>query len=381
MEKQPDLYALEHSGGDNPESKNKTKLSHSERRLHSFVGNPEMDSNDRLKMAREAILDDERLYEKFFRAIKERSGRDSTGFASIENVFIKYCLDLSESDIEAFVRQFNKGLSTYAEKHSGTLDREQKDPEEIQRREIKFEGIMSVINYIKARRLLLDQEPASRYDFVFDDVLDAKYKIDLIEQIYSEEDGHLNITTMNLVQVKSSEPMDEEKRKILESHMAWIHSSLMDFDSFEKEYTDGMPDEVAIETLGRNAEEVKSILEDICTDPSGFNADKFIKKLNLEFLKNKHKAWLLLKWSKVIKNYVLRCVEENIATQEQADSIIRTIDEMESKLVAKAKLPRNIAHIHNINSVITVGPQIIQTEVIATQPATQGKNKILKYTQ
>ncbi len=57
------------------------------------------------------------------------------------------------------------------------------------------------------------------------------------------------------------------------------------------------------------------------------------------------------------------------------------IDAVEAKVRAKAKLPRNLAHIRNVNSIIAVGSKIVQeTNLISAQDNKNiDKEKIIKY--
>ncbi len=376
MEKQPILYSLEHED-DKPKG-----AGHSERVLDT-VGRENLDQNEELRAARAALLGNDAIYKKLFTAIGYRASGSAASFAthysSVENIFVKYCQNLSDTSIDSIVRQFNIGANEYASKNKGVLSEKILTPEMLKSEKLNASGIKSVVNFIRARKKLLDTDPPTEYQFYVEDELDAKYKIDLIECIYKHDGDRLVVDTMNLIQIKSSEPTDDEQGRILSSHKSWIVSSVMDFDSLKKEYTDGIPEDITIESIARDSEEVETILLDICTDPGGFNPDEFIKRLDLEQLTNKQKAWLLMDYSSIIKDHVRKSHLNGTVTEDQSREIIVALDMLEAKVRSKAKLPKNIAHIANVNSIIAVGAKIVKnTQLIATE---EGKKsgKIIKY--
>lgn len=368
MESQPDLYSLEKNGKD-----------HKERRFDLIEDRVE-DQNEDLRIAREALLGNDELYKRFFRAMKDVESMDASGFAHIENRFIKECQNLSLEDIESLVRQFNRGLNGFASKNPSALHGATTSPENIRRREIKTQGIVSVIDFIKARKSLFDLDPQTRYRLYTEDTLDAKFKIDLIECIFDEDaDGNLSISTMSLIQVKSSERNEDEQEAILNSHRSWVNTSLMDFQSLREEYTAGLPDGIPIETLSQNADETALLLLDITTDPDGFNVDNFVSRLGIDDLTKKQKAWLLSESGERIKKIIANIQEEGQTPIEESGQIVKTLDDMQTTSRTKAKLPKNIARVGAIKSITAIGPKIVHENVIAAPTENPDHAKIMKY--
>ncbi len=179
-----------------------------ERKLEPVGVEPgeKFDKNEALKEAQETLIGNEKLYKKFLRGLAARENKDATDLASIENTFIRYCQNLPDAEIESLIRQFNTGIRKYIVDNQGVLEISQKTIQEMlsrNHRGISSPGILSVINFIKARKKLLSAKPSQEYVFYSEDVLDARYKIDLIECIYTENG---DIDTMNLIQIKSSVP-------------------------------------------------------------------------------------------------------------------------------------------------------------------------------
>lgn len=343
------------------------KVGHTERKL-KLIDNKETKGNDALREAQKALLGNENLYNKFFKGLTnklDRQGADASSLAGVENIFITYCQNLSDVEIESLVRQFNKGFKDYIRVKKGDINLSEQRLEEINKKEITARGIISVVQFIRARKKLLDLKPSQEYAFYFEDVLDARYQIDLIECIYNRNGQEVSIDSMNLIQVKSSEPSEEEQERITRAHKEWLTSSVMDLDSFEHEYSDGIPENLTIESLLKNADEVENILLDICTDPNRAEigaAEEFISKLDLGELSNKHKAWLLLQYGKRLKDLILGARKKRILTNLQARDILTAIERLGSSVMTKAKMPKNFSTVQEINSAISVGARIIKKE-------------------
>jgi len=368
MEHQPNFYSLEQDGN-----------SHRERKLN-HVGDGIEDRHEALKIARLALIDNPKLQERFFEAVIQGEGnKDPSGFAAIENLFVKHCLTLDDAEIESLIRQFNAGLSEYAAKNVGILPSKVTSPESIKKQKRYASSIISVIDFINSRKKLLDIDPKTQHEFFTEDILDAKYQIDLIECIYEEIDGEMVVHTMNLVQVKSSDPTESDIRNITDGHRAWINSSVMDFDAFRREYTDGMPDEVTLELLGNDATEIIGLLLEVWSNPGDFNPEDFIKKLELDDLNNKQKAWLLRQFTPIVIEHLRKGAIEHKSLEKDVELTIKKLTDLEEKVCAKAKLPRNLARVQTINSIITVGAKIVHQTILQEKPENQDKAKILKY--
>ncbi|MFZ2522455.1 MAG: hypothetical protein WAX44_00780 [Minisyncoccia bacterium] len=345
---------------ENPSSRD--DQGHLSRKLEKI--NPGRDRVEAFRVARERILGNPDLYEKFIKGFIKSSDSIPVELASVQNEFLSNCVELSDQEIDSLVRQFNKGLADYLIKNYAKLgiDSQRKEHllSSLDSLGMNSVGIISAVEYIRSRKKLFELGPEQDYGFYFEDSLDARYKIDLIEVLYL--DGKVN--SMNLVQIKSRKPDDNEIEKILDDHRSWVASSMMDLETFEREYTDGIPDNLTIEIMLENAQDVEDLLVDVCTDPDGFKPDKFIEKLDLGNLNNKQKAWLLLKYGKIMIEKIASAVKNQVLDANQAEEILGALSKLTNKVIAKAKLPKNFSTVRNINSVIAVGPEIIREERI-----------------
>lgn len=367
---QPEIHSIE---------KTRTPDDHIERRLEP-VGLSEKSNYEALVEAREAIVGNENLHRGMLNAILAKESRDVTGFARIENMFVAYSENLTDRDIENLVRQFNTGFKNYIIAERKRLKISEAVYQMIIRgeKDISPRGIQSVLAFISNRRDQLSMNPGQKYGFYTEDILDAKHKIDLIECLFEDTPEGMVVSKMNLIQVKSSEPSKETQEAIIDTHRRWILSSVMDHDSLEREFTEGMPSQISVETFTKSVEETGEIVAEIINDPDNFNIEKFMDGLNFNKLSDKQKAWTFSKIGTVLKKKIVQLFEEGRVTGEQAERITKDLDSMENKLSAKSRLPRNLTSINTVNSVIAVGETVIRNKRILDVPPTPGAKKILR---
>lgn len=367
---QPEIYSIE---------KARTPNDHIERKLEP-VGISEKSNHEALVEAREAIVGNENLYMGMLRAILAKETRDATGFARIENMFVAYSENLTDRDIENLVRQFNVGFKNYIIAERAKLKISEHVYQMIisGKKDISPRGIQSVLSFISTRRALLEMTPTQKYGFYTEDILDALHKIDLVECLFEDTPEGRVVSKMNLIQIKSSEPDRETQDAIIDTHRRWILSSVMDFDSLEREFTEGMPSQVSAEILRKMAEETGEVVAEIIRDADNFDIVKFMDSLNFNQLNDKQKAWTFSKIGTVLKKKIEQLFEEGSVNKEQADKIIGDLDSMENTLRVKSKLPKNLSSINSVNSIVAVGDRIIRNKILVAEPPTQGAKKILR---
>ncbi len=381
--KSHELYTFE-----KPDKINPDHIERKFERVHTETSE-NMDKNSELKRAQEHLLHNPKLYEKFLRATLDKDiHKNRTGLVRIENIFVAELQNLTDTEIDSVVRQFNQGFKQFVSEYTGTLEltseqrrkifeNDQKNNKEI-RGNIHENSIKNVIEFIRARKKLLDVHPAQEYAFYTQETLDEHFAIDLIECIYAENG---DVDVMNLVQIKSSLPTAEDQQKIVQDHKEWVTSSAMDLDMWEKEYSNGIPEKLKITELVQNAEAVSDVLFDMCTDPKGFQSDKFIEALDFSTLSNKHRAWLLIKYGGMLKSKIQEAVTQQIIQPEQADEILKALEKFEEEIKQKAKIPKNFSRIHEINSIIAVGAKEIQKINIMSRDTDERHKKLAKVTQ
>lgn len=350
------------------------------------LGNQKEKGSDALRKAQEELQNNENLFNKFLKGLlvkydyeSQRRGAQASILAGVENNFIKYCQNLPNREIESVVSGFNRNFRRYLDAHKDSPEKILSGPKynedkqervfkerylEIYNEGIKSIGIINVVEFIKQRKEILNIKPPEEDVLYFENVLDSKYAIDVVVCRVVVEKNKVKIKSMYLVQVKSSEPTEREKDNFVNAHINFVNSDLMDFDAFEDQFSDGIPENLPIEELVKNAEQVGDILLDMSSDPDvqkspdKFNPNIFISKLQLDFgnLSNMHKAWLLLKYGMTLRERIQKAQIDGIIDESQASAVLEAMDKLEDEIRSKAKMPKDFSNVPEIYS-ITVAPR------------------------
>ena len=191
--------------------------------------------DDILIQARQEILDDENLLKSIFEAITAKN-RDGAviKFAEVENILVEKCINLTDNDIDNTIRQLGKKFLDYVKLENRMLQINGPARQELMtgRFNIDSRGIKSVVNFVRERTRLLMSGPKQNFVIGFNNRLDAGKKIDLIEIIFGETDSI--IEQLNLIQVKSSPPTEDERNNILERHNSYANYSILSLKEIEK---------------------------------------------------------------------------------------------------------------------------------------------------
>gem|GEM_PF-6568770 len=187
-----------------------------------------------LTEARKSILEDKSLLEKIFQAVvaKTQSGA-VIKFTEVENILVEKCINLTESDIDNVVRQLGRKFLDYIRQNNKMSEIFGQAREDLitGRFNIDERGIKSVVAFVRERTKLLMSMPAQNFVIGFNNNLDARRKIDLIEIIFGESE--LDIDQLNFIQIKSSSPTKEEVEDITEAHKIFANRDILSLNDIE----------------------------------------------------------------------------------------------------------------------------------------------------
>ena len=349
----------------------------SEERKLKLVSNKERNSVN-LAKAKENLTSEENkeklhaIYLKGFH-LKYQKEKGEVGsfalpYASVENEFIGNCLNLTDEEIEQLVREFNDGFKKYFFAQGGlggdfTIEKH-----------LDAKGIISVVKYIRSQRELYKNSPQEVHYF-FEDNLDARYAIDLLEvKTSTNESGDRVAQEINLVQIKSRPPEPNDRDNIQKNHREYYNT----VNTFELRERNVFLDRLKKEILLKNAEEVRDLIFDICTDPVEFDPGVFISKLKIENLSDRHKVSLLLRYLARIDNFVPQ-IRKNKKKYRLTDEEIDTALAALKRLEDKAKQIKQSINVKSpqINSVIVANG--LPKPIVVDLSKEQGK--ILKFQQ
>lgn len=300
-------------------------------------------------------LVNEKMFGLFVRAIREKmiTGSNDT-LAFLQNRIIQECINLSETETNLILGQFNREVRRWFIKNQSSSNIESKVYEAINSgkftvgdNNIDTRGIWNVISFLRNRSFLLDSNPVVQYTHYFSDRLDARYSIDVIEEIGDPP-------VISLIQLKSSVPSEEEVRRINKDHQHWVQKGWMSLESYENNYIEEGTEE-EIRSFLENKEEIRLALLDFFTDPEGQDIYKLISSLHLGSLDNRQKAWILWKYINLLEDPMKEAKEKDPENAQNIDSIWRQLNELRNKLIQKTKLPKSQNFVGDVYSVIVVG--------------------------
>lgn len=313
-------------------------------------------------------LINEKNFNLFLRAVTEKEtigSNDSLSF--LHNRIVGECVNLSEHDTELILDQFNRSVHKwFVEKYrpDSQIDRRVYDSIVLGKyttnneKNIDIRGVQSIISFLRARTLLLSSEPTQKFSFYWNDKLDGRYSIDIIEEI-DREDG----PTISLIQIKSSKPSEEEIERIHTNHARWANKEWMNIKEYDNSFIDESSKE-EIEIFLKNKEQVEESLLDFLTDPKGQTLSNLENSLNLASLADKQRAWVLWKYIDLIKESLDEAVSVGDLDQETEDKVWSQLSLLRDRLVKKFRLPMSQTVVSNIKSVVCVGSRTVSEREI-----------------
>jgi hypothetical protein len=181
-----------------------------------------------LQNARKDVLENPELLGTILQAVKAKTqNKRVDDFAKVENILIEKCISLTESDIDNLIRQLGKKFLEFLRSTNriNEVTGQIRDDLITGRFNIDSRGIISTINFIRARINLLTKNPAQNFVIGFNNLLDANYKIDLVELIFGKTQN--DIEQLNLIQIKSSVPHPEETKLITGTHRYFLRENVL----------------------------------------------------------------------------------------------------------------------------------------------------------
>lgn len=327
--------------------------------------------------ARKNILSDEDFFKDVIDAVLQKVAAGANkGLAEIQNVIIDKCINLKESDIDIIINQLDKKVLAFIASNRESLGISEKDFDKYVTREgrlhdkdrwqLNSSGIKSVVNFIRTRTGLLQIKPKQKFLLGSNDRLDSEYKTDLIEILFCD-DGQ-NIDQLNLIQVKNSQPTEDEVRGIIKKHTDYANEKLMSIDDISGiKMSEEEQRKIFEETLGSQSTMFDKIFE-ICFDYKGMEQSVLIEKLGLGNLDILRRAWILQSYFKTMREEIIKVCEDDYVTEDSRDALIKDLEHLVNTSIQRSGILLNIVPINSVNSIIAVGPKIIkQVEIYNSQ--------------
>ena len=314
--------------------------------------------NNEFEMVYKNIVGNEELEVLLIKGIKG----SFRAFAELNNKFTLLCVNLSDSEIDNIVRKFRESIlkkfDLYVSKYE--LNNEQiiflqtgvskSKIDDHLMSAFNLSGIKSVISFIRFRKKIHEISPKTIPSFYFENYLDSKHKIDLIELVNSE-----NGFVLNLIQIKSHEYSQDEIEKYKKAHLDWINGNVMDLSQYEKQISREPEDKDSVDSFMSNATQIEEIFLDIFSGTIPFSKDVLFEKLGLGNRPNVEKVWILNHYLTFLKEELVKLKEEGYLDEDNNNLIKEVFKDIEDQLEKAYSRKRNLNGISEVYSICATG--------------------------
>lgn len=334
-----------------------------------------------LESARTHILGNEKLYANFIKGLEQGKLNEGPRLASVQNHLTKYCVGLTDAQIDGIVRQFTVELNGWYIAHKGEYMLSQATEREIQTvgRAIKPEGIKAAVHYIRNRSNELRAVSGRDFTFGYENQLDVHYKIDLFELTYNiPSDSGIEIDEMNVVQIKNGIPTDEVAIEIESDHRAWALERMLSLEEFKKRKLESGDSNTPKEAF-KERSEIQETLIDIMMSDETFNEESLLARLGLKGATNARKLLVLLENTRLFMDTLKDLAQEGYADAEWSERFRNIYNSVIAATAAKVGFPLKTAPVRTINSVIVAGGKIVRKTNLYSRPDDEEVGKFVAY--
>lgn len=317
-----------------------------------------VERNDEFERAYKAIVGNERLEVLTIKGIKG----NTNAFSEPTNRITEICISLTDAEIDNIVRSFNETLRKKSDFYIEKYDLSKQESQYLKQgvkiledgkktgRIFDSKGVKEVASFVRARKKLHEAEPRTLPAFYFENHLDARHKIDLIEIIEGDEGA-----IVNLIQIKSHEYTRAEIEKYTEAHKDWINGYVVDLETFESRLTSEPSDREALDGFMRNVESLENVFLDIMSGDIPFSKDILFEKLGLGGRPNVEKFWILKQYLPFLEEEVLKLEKEGYIDGENRYLIQKTFVEIHEQIQKVENKKKDLTGIAEVYSICATG--------------------------
>lgn len=287
-------------------------------------------------------------------------------FAKINNIITERCISLSDGEIDLIVESFKKNIVAHADTYDvphpvriaikqGRLN------SDTFRDSFSSQGIKSVIQFARARKLLHQATEGAIPALYFQDYFDAKHKIDLIE-VEEHPDG----TVLQLIQVKSRPYTEGEIDGIADSHYKWIHSFAVPVSAYEHSFDEEPEDSEKYKEFFAEADRLEEIVLELVTSEPPLTTKQFIERIGLSGKPSAEKIWLLKEYIPLFEQMFTEHKDELGLEQSVCDAVDRVFSDVHREIDKIMTAKTELKGIKEVHSLCTVGERIVSDRVVFT---------------
>jgi hypothetical protein len=286
---------------------------------------------------------------------------------NIINSFKKVFVEKVRKNPEYYKSNFNLSGTELRDLQSGMWGRNSGEADIL-----NSEGVKSVVSFVRLRKKLHQLNPKTIPAFYFENKLDAKHKIDLIEVIETEKGAILN-----LIQIKSRQYEYGEIEKYKDAHEDWANGdNTIDLESFEKSFLEEPEDSSVVGEVLGDLDRIHEVFEDILTGSTVFSKEILLDKLGIANRPKTEQMWLLSKYMPKLIETVDSLNLEGIFSEVEFGIVTYFINDVKKQLENVKSQKRDITGVYEIYSICAVKEKEVSKSIIFS--GENSKRKSLK---
>lgn len=341
-----------------------------------------LEKNEIFEKAFNSIVGNKDLEKKVVKAMIAIRNGNATPYADFMNTISVMCLGLSDVDIENITNNFKKGILSRAQVYAQEFGLSGKELQNLQMgiwgksdddRMFGSSGISSFVNFLRVRKKFHESNPRVVPAFYFENYLDAKFGVDLIEVI--DSDGG---AVLNLIQIKSKQ-YTEGTEIYHKKHKDWVTLNMIDLDAYENTLSKEPSDGESLRIFISNIDKLEEVFLDIFSGEQVVSKELLFEKLGIGNNRPKvEQVWILQNYLPFLKEEVLKLKEEGYIDELTMSHIESVIADIEKQVENVKNQKRDLRGIKEIYSICTVGEREVSKVKVFDSGGYNSKQKAMK---
>jgi hypothetical protein len=354
----------------------------SDDRIKDPRGMSKIEGNDELKLASESIVNNKKLERLVVKGLlNKRNHQEVTSLAALMNRLTEICISLPDDQIQRIIDQFKAGLRSrfrvYAEELGMKSEKEITEmmafglgtgPKAV----LESQGIVSAARCMRERKKLHSVGENMIPAFYFDNYLDAKHQIDLIEVLTTSEG-----LVLNLIQIKSKALTQEDIESVSTAHKKWIDGPVMNMQAYENTLTIEPINSAVIEKIITDSSTIQDIFLEVASGKESSANQILFERLGIDTITKPERIWLLKHNLPKLRERADAFIETGVLDEEDVIKLHHVLDGIEKQISTMEQQKKDLRAIVEVHSICVVDGKEVSNKVVFSPE--RGVQKVAKF--
>jgi hypothetical protein len=323
--------------------------------------------NEAFSQAFNSIVGNKKLLRLVFKGIELHNQIDRVDYLSqVNNAITEQCILLSDDEIDRIMQAFKLDIVKHVDQYAREFAIRDEDMTAIKSGKITSDnfidsfnkrGIQSVIHFVRDRKKVhagKETIPA----LYFQNYLDARYAIDLIE-VDNTQDG----VELRLIQIKSKQYDSDEIDHIHQKHASWTRSKMVDIDAYERMYEEEPKDSTRWENFFSQVDTLEQVLLEFVTNEN-ISKEELLKQLAMTDIPRTEQVWIIDRYMALFTEAYDELKDELDLDVETRQRVQKVIDVMQSEVTKVQQKLKDLKGVRKVYSVCTVDKNIVSEQLV-----------------